>query len=444
MFVAVLPIWNAAGQGAVSTATAYDGDWSIKLLCSESEPDTTGRRYNAFTSNIRVQISQGQISRQLRYPRPANQWGPAATVTEDWTGSFTENQFSITARGETNTGGSWTYRFTGRALGPLSLIGQGEQLLGVAPRALRRPCNVEFSMVNPAPNSLAGIDRQRELDAQRPRQAQNQPLPTPVQGRTGTQPPRETQLLATPPAQRAAEEQRQQAAAQRAAEEQRQREVAQRAAEEQRIQQAAAQRAAEEQRQREVVAAREAEEQRQREVAQRAAEEQRIQQAAAQRAAEEQRQREVVAAREAEEQRLRVLVEQRVAEEQRQQAAAQRAAEEQRQREVAQRAAEEQRQRDMANQREGRQSAQIQQLERSQAQDRAAGQTTARRVDRLESAVGEIVLPINERADNWILRAAAIPIQQQQFCRIIDRFHDDLEPIPFAMAHGPGSSVLFL
>jgi hypothetical protein len=36
---------------------------------------------------------------------------------------------------------------------------------------------------------------------------------------------------------------------------------------------------------------------------------------------------------------------------------------------------------------------------------------------------------VTERADNWNPRVAAIPIQQQQFCRIIDKFQDDLEQV---------------
>ena len=93
---------------------------------------------------------------------------------------------------------------------------------------------------------------------------------------------------------------------------------------------------------------------------------------------------------------------------------------------VSQRAAEEQRQRDMASQPDRRQSAQIQQPAPNQAPARATAQTTARQVERLETAAGEIVLPINEGAENWRPRAAAIPMQQQQFCRIIDRFNDDI------------------
>ena len=38
-----------------------------------------------------------------------------------------------------------------------------------------------------------------------------------------------------------------------------------------------------------------------------------------------------------------------------------------------------------------------------------------------------IQLPPSEVFSGWMLRASAIPVQQQQFCRIVDRFYDDLE-----------------
>ena len=56
-------------------------------------------------------------------------------------------------------------------------------------------------------------------------------------------------------------------------------------------------------------------------------------------------------------------------------------------------------------------------------------QATAHRLDRIEGMFGQLVLPVTERADSWIVRVAAIPIQQQQFCRAIDKFHDDLAQV---------------
>ena len=70
---------------------------------------------------------------------------------------------------------------------------------------------------------------------------------------------------------------------------------------------------------------------------------------------------------------------------------------------------------------------QVQDADRQNAAD--ANAATNQRVGRLESVVGSIVLPITEKPEGWIMRIAAVPIQQQQFCRIIDKFHDDLDQV---------------
>lgn len=44
----------------------------------------------------------------------------------------------------------------------------------------------------------------------------------------------------------------------------------------------------------------------------------------------------------------------------------------------------------------------------------------------IKTILGGIILPPNENPDSWMLRVAAIPVQQQQFCRIVDQFYDDL------------------
>jgi hypothetical protein len=46
-----------------------------------------------------------------------------------------------------------------------------------------------------------------------------------------------------------------------------------------------------------------------------------------------------------------------------------------------------------------------------------------------QGSVGPIILPVTERTDDWIIRKAAVPIQQQEFCRIVDQFYDDLEQV---------------
>jgi hypothetical protein len=68
-----------------------------------------------------------------------------------------------------------------------------------------------------------------------------------------------------------------------------------------------------------------------------------------------------------------------------------------------------------------------QQQDRSVAQ--ALNQRATARSDRIEGMLGAMILPVTERADNWISRIPAIPIQQQQFCRIIGKFDDDLEQV---------------
>jgi hypothetical protein len=47
----------------------------------------------------------------------------------------------------------------------------------------------------------------------------------------------------------------------------------------------------------------------------------------------------------------------------------------------------------------------------------------------LDFVVGKIVLPTSEDPKHWILNIAAVPVQQQQFCKIVDRFHDDLRQV---------------
>jgi len=76
---------------------------------------------------------------------------------------------------------------------------------------------------------------------------------------------------------------------------------------------------------------------------------------------------------------------------------------------------------------------QTQQVQRSQDATLSAiqhqNQASTQRLDRVEGMFGELVLPITERADNWIVRMSAIPVQQNQFCRIIQRFYGDLDQV---------------
>lgn len=54
---------------------------------------------------------------------------------------------------------------------------------------------------------------------------------------------------------------------------------------------------------------------------------------------------------------------------------------------------------------------------------------TEKRVGNVEVVLGNIVLPRGERSNDWILRSPSIPVQQQQFCRVIDKFYDDLAAV---------------
>lgn len=54
------------------------------------------------------------------------------------------------------------------------------------------------------------------------------------------------------------------------------------------------------------------------------------------------------------------------------------------------------------------------------------------RVGNIESVLDQIILPTSERRDDWVLRVPAIPVQQQQFCRIVDRFHDEIVKVYLA------------
>jgi hypothetical protein len=81
---------------------------------------------------------------------------------------------------------------------------------------------------------------------------------------------------------------------------------------------------------------------------------------------------------------------------------------------------------------EGQVVAQNQTLRQQDGRISAAEREAAEARKTAEGARGvlaNILLPINENPDSWMMRVSAIPIQQQQFCRIVDRFHNDLESV---------------
>lgn len=63
------------------------------------------------------------------------------------------------------------------------------------------------------------------------------------------------------------------------------------------------------------------------------------------------------------------------------------------------------------------------QATKSEPPKQMAGSDT---VNWIQNTLGGVVLPTGENAEDWVSKIAAVPSQEQQFCRIIDRFHDDL------------------
>lgn len=54
---------------------------------------------------------------------------------------------------------------------------------------------------------------------------------------------------------------------------------------------------------------------------------------------------------------------------------------------------------------------------------------TEQSVNTAREILGNILLPVSEKPGDWMMRVAAVPIQQQQFCRIIDQFYDRLSNV---------------
>lgn len=52
-----------------------------------------------------------------------------------------------------------------------------------------------------------------------------------------------------------------------------------------------------------------------------------------------------------------------------------------------------------------------------------------KRLTTTNQILANLILPISERPEDWMMRVAAVPVQQQQFCRIVDRFYDDLDNV---------------
>ena len=54
---------------------------------------------------------------------------------------------------------------------------------------------------------------------------------------------------------------------------------------------------------------------------------------------------------------------------------------------------------------------------------------TSQNVSSEQRVLDGIVLPLTEDSNSWMMRVAAIPVQQQRFCGIVDQFHDDIETV---------------
>jgi hypothetical protein len=54
---------------------------------------------------------------------------------------------------------------------------------------------------------------------------------------------------------------------------------------------------------------------------------------------------------------------------------------------------------------------------------------TSHHLTAVQTVLDGIVLPITEDRKSWTMRVETVPLQQQQFCRIVDEFHDDIEKV---------------
>jgi hypothetical protein len=50
-------------------------------------------------------------------------------------------------------------------------------------------------------------------------------------------------------------------------------------------------------------------------------------------------------------------------------------------------------------------------------------------VSLVQRVLDGIVLPTTADPNSWMMRVAAVPVQQQQFCRIVDQFYDNIDKV---------------
>jgi len=65
-------------------------------------------------------------------------------------------------------------------------------------------------------------------------------------------------------------------------------------------------------------------------------------------------------------------------------------------------------------------------LKQEQANLKQEQSKTKDNVNLVQKLLDGIILPTTEDPDSWLVRVAAVPVQQQQFCRIIDQFYDSI------------------
>lgn len=61
--------------------------------------------------------------------------------------------------------------------------------------------------------------------------------------------------------------------------------------------------------------------------------------------------------------------------------------------------------------------------------DATSSSSTGQSSKSASNVLGNLVLPLGENPSNWMMRVGSVPVQQQQFCRVIDRFYDDLTSV---------------
>ena len=54
---------------------------------------------------------------------------------------------------------------------------------------------------------------------------------------------------------------------------------------------------------------------------------------------------------------------------------------------------------------------------------------TSQNLSAVQTVLDGFVLPMTEDLNSWMMRAGAVPVQQQQFCRIVDQFYDDIQTV---------------